>query len=108
VLRGINFAFDSAQIGAEAEPVLDVAAQELRDNPDVRVEVAGHTDSVGDEAYNEGLSQRRAAAVADYLAGKGIDRSRLDTAGYGESSPVADNSTADGRAQNRRVELNVR
>ena len=108
VLRGIGFDFDSARIKPEFEPVLDVAVQELRDSPDVRVEVAGHTDSTGDEAYNQGLSERRAASVVEYLVGKGIDRSRLEAAGYGESQPVADNANRDGRAQNRRVELKVK
>jgi OOP family OmpA-OmpF porin len=108
VLRGINFAFDSSKIEPEFEPVLDVAVQELRDNPTVNIEVAGHTDATGADDYNQGLSERRANSVVDYLVSKGIDRSRLSAAGYGESQPVADNSTRDGRAQNRRVELNVR
>jgi OOP family OmpA-OmpF porin len=108
VLRGINFAFDSARIEPEFEPVLDVAADELRANPDVRVEVAGHTDSTGADDYNQALSERRANSVVDYLVSKGIDRSRLEPAGSGESQPVADNGTPDGRAQNRRVELNVK
>jgi outer membrane protein OmpA-like peptidoglycan-associated protein len=108
VLRGINFDFDKAQIKPEFEPVLDVAVQELTDNPTVNVEVAGHTDAVGTDEYNQGLSERRSNSVVDYLVSKGIDRSRLSPVGYGEAQPVADNSTADGRAQNRRVELNVR
>jgi outer membrane protein OmpA-like peptidoglycan-associated protein len=74
----------------------------------VSVEVAGHTDATGTDEYNQGLSERRARSVVDYLVGKGIDRSRLDAVGRGESQPVADNGTRDGRAQNRRVELNVR
>jgi OOP family OmpA-OmpF porin len=69
--------------------------------------VGGHTDSVGTDAYNQGLSERRAMAVKDYLVGKGVDGSRLSSMGYGESSPVASNDTADGRALNRRVELNL-
>jgi OOP family OmpA-OmpF porin len=108
VLRGINFDFDSAQIKPEFEPVLDVAVQELQDNPTISVEVAGHTDSTGADEYNQGLSERRANSVVDYLVSKGVDRSRLSSVGHGESQPVADNSSADGRAQNRRVELNVR
>jgi OOP family OmpA-OmpF porin len=108
VLRGINFAFDSARIEPEFEPVLDVAVQELQANPTVSVEVAGHTDATGTDEYNQGLSERRARSVVDYLVSKGIDRSRLEAVGRGESQPVADNGTRDGRAQNRRVELNVR
>ena len=107
VLRGVNFAFDSAEITPESEVILDAAAESLKESPGVRVEVAGHTDSTGPEAYNEGLSKRRAQAVFDYLTSKGIDASRLDAVGYGETKPVADNGTRDGRAQNRRVELNV-
>lgn len=108
VLRGINFAFDSAKIEAEFEPVLDVAVDELNANPGVNVEVSGHTDATGPDAYNQGLSERRANSVVQYLVGKGISASRLQPAGYGESQPVADNATRDGRAQNRRVELNVK
>ena len=69
--------------------------------------VGGHTDSVGTDAYNQTLSERRAASVKDYLVGQGVDGSRLSTAGYGESNPIASNDTADGRALNRRVELNL-
>jgi OOP family OmpA-OmpF porin len=108
VLRGINFAFDSARIEPEFEPVLDVAVEELQNNPNISVEVSGHTDSTGTDEYNQGLSERRARSVVDYLVRKGIDRGRLEAVGHGESMPVADNATRDGRAQNRRVELNVR
>jgi OOP family OmpA-OmpF porin len=107
VLRGINFDFDKANIKPEAEPVLDAAAEVLKENPDVNVRVGGHTDSVGTDAYNQGLSERRAKAVQDYLAKHGVDASRLTAVGFGESQPVADNKTADGRAQNRRVTLDV-
>ena len=108
VLRGVNFAFDSARIEPEAEAILEVAVQVLKESPDIRVEVAGHTDSVGPAEYNQGLSERRAASVVDHLVGAGIDRSRLSSVGFGEERPVADNATRDGRAQNRRVELNVK
>lgn len=107
VLRGINFDFDKANIKPEAEGVLDAAAEVLKENPDVRVRVGGHTDSVGTDEYNQGLSERRAKAVRDYLASHGVDGSRLTAVGYGESQPVADNGTADGRAQNRRVALDT-
>jgi OOP family OmpA-OmpF porin len=106
VLRGINFKFDSAKIEPEFEPVLDVAVDELKSNPGVHVEVAGHTDSTGPDAYNQGLSERRAGSVVKYLVSKGVDAGRLTAVGHGESMPVADNATRDGRAQNRRVELN--
>lgn len=107
VLRGINFDFDKSNIKPEAEPVLDAAAEVLKENPDVRVRVGGHTDSVGADAYNQGLSERRANSVRDYLVSHGIDASRLTAVGFGESQPVADNGTADGRAQNRRVTLDT-
>ncbi|MCP4006375.1 MAG: OmpA family protein [bacterium] len=107
VLRGVNFAFDRADIRPDAQVILDAAAEVLSENPGVRVQIAGHTDSVGTEAYNQGLSERRAKSVQRYLVGKGISSGRLSSVGSGEANPVASNSTDDGRAQNRRVELNI-
>jgi OOP family OmpA-OmpF porin len=107
VLRGVNFEFDSAALSPEAQVILQAAVEALGDSPNTRIEVAGHTDSIGTEEYNQGLSERRAGSVADFLASNGIDQSRLSVVGYGETRPVADNATSDGRAQNRRVELNV-
>jgi outer membrane protein OmpA-like peptidoglycan-associated protein len=107
VLRGVNFDFDKATIRADARPVLDEAVRTLQEAGDIRVAVEGHTDSRGTDQYNQGLSIRRAQAVADYLTARGIARSRLQVDGYGESRPVASNDTDDGRAQNRRVELSV-
>ena len=107
VLRGINFKFDSAKIEPEFEPVLDVAVDELKANPDVRVEVAGHTDSVGSDEYNQALSERRAESVQAYLVSRGISPSRIEAVGFGETQPVASNDTAEGRANNRRVEIKV-
>ena len=107
VLRGINFDFDRATIKPEFEGVLDAAVEALKENPGVRVQVAGHTDSVGTDEYNQKLSERRAHAVLDYLSSHGIDGSRLSAVGFGEKNSVADNATADGRSQNRRVELNI-
>jgi outer membrane protein OmpA-like peptidoglycan-associated protein len=107
VLRGINFDFDKSDIKPEFEGVLDAGVEALNENPDTTVQVAGYTDSVGTDEYNQGLSERRANAVRDYFVSKGIDASRLTAVGFGETNPVADNGTADGRAQNRRVELNV-
>ena len=71
--------------------------------PTARGEIEGHTDSVGSEAYNKKLSERRADSVKSYVVGQGVEISRLSTKGFGESQPVADNGTAEGRAQNRRV-----
>jgi OmpA-OmpF porin, OOP family len=107
VLRGINFDFDKATIKPEFEGVLDAGVEALKENPGVRVQVAGYTDGVGTDEYNQGLSERRANAVLDYLSSHGIEASRLSSVGNGEGNPVADNATADGRAQNRRVELNI-
>ena len=107
ILRGVNFDFDSAELRPEARVTLEAAVEALKENRDSRVQVAGHTDSTGPEVYNQGLSERRAKSVADYLADNGISASRLQIVGFGEGSPVADNGTRDGRAQNRRVELNV-
>lgn len=108
VLRGVNFAHDSAEIDASSAVVLDVAAETLRSNPGVSVGVEGHTDSTGSDAYNQDLSQRRAASVRDYLAKAGVSSARLETSGYGEARPVASNASEDGRRMNRRVELQIR
>lgn len=105
VLRGVNFDFDKSNIRPDARPILDEAARSLKDNPDLRVQVQGYTDSVGTDQYNQRLSVRRAQAVKDYLVSKGVASSRLQVKGFGESNPVASNDTAEGRAQNRRVEL---
>jgi len=105
VLQDVNFEFDSATLTSRAEQILDGVAEKLRANENVRVRLEGYTDSIGTESYNEDLSQRRADSVADYLAGQGIDPERMRTIGYGEAQPIATNETAEGRAQNRRVEL---
>ncbi len=101
----VNFAFDSAKLTADSYSTLDDAVATLNRHKNVMIEVAGHTDSKGDESYNLGLSDRRAAAVRDYLISKGIEADRMTSAGYGESRPIATNATDAGRAQNRRTEL---
>jgi OOP family OmpA-OmpF porin len=108
VLRGVNFAFDSAEIDSASGVVLDVAAEQLRGCPNVMVSVEGHTDSIGTDAYNMGLSDRRASAVLGALVDRGVSGSRLTAVGYGESQPIASNETDEGRALNRRVELKTR
>jgi outer membrane protein OmpA-like peptidoglycan-associated protein len=105
VLRGVHFDFDKARIRPDAMPILDEAAQILSSHPNVTVDVNGYCDAIGGYRYNLRLSQRRANAVARYLEGKGIAASRLVTHGYGKTHFVATNRTAEGRAQNRRVEL---
>jgi OOP family OmpA-OmpF porin len=113
-LKGVNFDFDKSTLRPDAVAILNEAIEILKRYPDLKVEVAGHTDSIGTDAYNQGLSERRAKAVYDYLTGNGIDASRLvGPNGYGESRPIAPNTNPDGsdnpegRAQNRRTELNV-
>lgn len=104
-LEGVNFDNDSSNLRPESLTVLDKAAETLRAWGDVKVEVAGHTDSVSSDEYNLDLSQRRAETVRAYLIDKGIAADRLTAKGYGESQPVADNKTEAGRFKNRRVEL---
>ena len=89
----------------ESEGIIAAIADILRQCPGASFEVSGHTDSQGDDQYNQGLSERRAQAVADYLVSHGANAGNLTVKGYGESHPVADNGTEGGRAANRRVEL---
>lgn len=104
----LNFAFDSAELDASARAALDAAVTVIRDHRDLKMDVVGHTDSSGPEAYNQRLSERRAQAAVDYLVSKGVDRDQLRAVGRGEAQPVADNDSRDGRARNRRVELVIR
>ena len=104
---GVTFAVDSTTITPSFQATLDKIANSLVQYPNSLVDVMGHTDSTGSDAYNEDLSKRRADAVADYLAMRGVSRARLATIGYGERYPVADNSTEEGRARNRRVEIKI-
>jgi len=103
----ITFAFNDASLQPQFYPVLDEVARTLTEYNQTVVEVAGHTDSVGSDAYNQELSVRRANAVAAYLQSHGVMQQRLITVGAGESRPVASNDTEDGRAQNRRVEITL-
>jgi len=103
----ITFATDSANIADDFFPVLNSVALILKEYNRTLVVVGGHTDSDGSEQYNKSLSQNRAAAVTVYLATQGVDTIRLETVGFGESQPIADNSTAEGKQANRRVELTL-
>lgn len=107
VLRGVNFDFDKSNIRPDARPILNEAITILQAEPQIDITVDGYTDSIGTDAYNQKLSERRASSVARYLQEGGVAASRMKAIGHGESDPVASNDTADGRAQNRRVELNV-
>jgi outer membrane protein OmpA-like peptidoglycan-associated protein len=105
VLRGVHFDFDRYNIRPDAMPILDEAAEILSKHPDVTVDVNGYCDIIGSYRYNIRLSDRRSASVARYLESKGISSTHLVTHGYGKTHFVATNRTAEGRAQNRRVEL---
>jgi OOP family OmpA-OmpF porin len=105
VLRDVTFETGRASLRPESFTVLDQVAASLVANRDIRIEIAGHTDNVGAEASNLELSQARADAVLTYLTSKGVAPERMVAKGYGEWLPVAPNTTAQGRAQNRRVEL---
>ena len=102
---GILYATNSSTLNANSRTSLDKFANSLRNNPDTDVKIYGHTDSSGSDAINNPLSQRRAESVYNYLISKGISGSRLEAQGFGSSQPVADNNTAAGKSQNRRVEV---
>lgn len=106
-LRGVNFEVNTAQLTPGSRTQLDEVADTLRRYPEMKIEIAGHTDSSGNAAYNQTLSQRRAEAVRDYLVDEGIAADRLQAKGYGEDKPIADNATRAGRERNRRVELEI-
>jgi OOP family OmpA-OmpF porin len=107
VLKGVTFATNSATLTPQSMVILDETAAALARNPDLRAEVAGHTDSTGSAARNRVLSQQRAESVVRYLVSKGVNPANLTARGYGPDQPVADNRTAQGRSQNRRVELRI-
>jgi OOP family OmpA-OmpF porin len=101
----VNFATDEADILPESMPQVEQVLQLLRDNPELRLSINGHTDDSGDPAHNQALSEARAAAVVTALTSEGIGATRLQAQGFGQTQAVADNATAAGKAKNRRVEL---
>ena len=103
--EAVLFDFGSAELRPEAEAALAGVVEVFRQQPRAQAEVAGHTDSVGSAAFNQSLSQQRAAAVVDWLVAHGISRDRLHPVGYGATRPVAGNATDDDRRRNRRVEV---
>ncbi len=107
IIPGIQFDTDSAMIKSMYYPTLNEVISVLGANPEIKLEIQGHTDDQGDDGYNMGLSQRRAESVQAYLISNGVESSRLKAVGYGESSPVDTNATTQGRAQNRRIELRL-
>jgi OOP family OmpA-OmpF porin len=105
VIRGVKFDTDKSDIKPVHYPILDQVVDVLRKNPSLKIEIQGHTDNVGRAKYNQRLSERRALAVMEYLIRKGVGGERLNAVGYGLERPIASNSTQEGQAQNRRVEL---
>lgn len=107
ILRDLQFASDSSVLTDGAQVRLAPLASFLSKQPDARIQIAGHTDSQGSDSYNQDLSARRAGSVGSYLISTGVDASRIDSIGFGESVPVSSNTTAAGRAINRRVEVTI-
>ncbi|MBK7703356.1 MAG: OmpA family protein [bacterium] len=105
--NAILFDYDSSALKTASQDQLTEVADVLSRYPDTDILVLGHTDSTGSDDYNQSLSERRASAVRGFLMGAGVASSRITARGYGETAPVADNGSESGRAQNRRVELNV-
>lgn len=107
VLQNVFFETGSAELLPTSEPELNKLLWTLRKNTQLQIEIRGHTDNVGDEKENQALSEARAKAVYQYLTGRGIEAARLSYKGYGETQPIADNNTPEGRRQNRRTEFSV-
>ena len=103
----ITFAFDSSNLQPQFYPTLNNVAETLNEYNQTVIEVAGHTDSVGTDSYNQTLSVQRAQSVANYLSGRGVMQQRMIVTGAGETRPIASNDTEAGRAQNRRVEITI-
>ena len=106
-LKNIFFETNRYDIKPESEPELNEVVQLMKDNPTLRIQISGHTDNSGKPADNRTLSENRAKAVTNYLITRGVAPGRLSAKGFGETQPVADNATPEGRARNRRTELTV-
>lgn len=106
-LHGVTFEFDSATLTSDSHAVLTAVAQDVKRYPNLKLELQGHTDSVGNDAYNLRLSEQRAQSVREFLIAAGVNPQQLSAKGYGETQPTASNATADGRAENRRVDMQV-
>lgn len=104
----MKFEFDSDKLKNESKPILDKVYKMLKADGDLRIQINGHTDSIGTDKYNQNLSERRAKSAANYLVNKGISRYRITCTGYGEDYPIDTNATEQGRARNRRVEIEFR
>ncbi|WP_164118339.1 OmpA family protein [Sphingorhabdus sp. Alg239-R122] len=103
----VTFGVDSSAIQPNFQSTLAEVAGTLKEYEKTYIDVYGHTDSTGSDSYNQGLSERRAGSVASYLTGQGVQSARLATQGFGESQPIATNTTEEGRAANRRVEIRI-
>ncbi|MBL7849362.1 MAG: OmpA family protein [Cyclobacteriaceae bacterium] len=101
----INFETAKSEIRTDSKPIIDQIAAMLKQNPDLNVSIEGHTDNVGTEKSNQALSESRAKSVVDALIVQGINKNRLKAKGWGQSKPIADNTTEEGKAKNRRVEI---
>jgi len=107
VLKNVNFESNSSELTSGSSESLDKAVDAMNKYPGLRIEIQAHTDNMGDAAYNQSLSEQRAESVRNYMVDKGIAADRMQAKGYGESQPIADNDTREGRAKNRRVELKI-
>jgi OOP family OmpA-OmpF porin len=107
VLKNVQFESNSSELTAGSSEALDKAVAEMDKYEHLRIEIQAHTDNTGDAGYNQSLSRKRAESVRDYMVHKGIAADRMEVKGYGESKPIADNNTREGRAANRRVELKI-
>jgi OOP family OmpA-OmpF porin len=106
-LDDVLFDFDKSNVKPEAAAILDRLVAFMNENKDKKASLSGHTDSIGTDAYNQRLSERRVNSVRDYVVKKGVDSTRVSGQGFGESKPIADNKTKEGRAKNRRTEIKV-
>jgi len=107
VLKNVQFESNSSDLTAGSSESLDKVVNAMNEYDQLRIEIQAHTDNMGEAAYNLSLSEKRANSVRDYLIAKGVAANRMEVKGYGETQPIADNSTRDGRATNRRVELKI-
>jgi outer membrane protein OmpA-like peptidoglycan-associated protein len=107
ILDDVLFDFDKSTIKPEAAKILDRLVVFMNENKAKKVSLSGHTDSIGTQAYNQRLSERRMNSVKNYIVKKGVEPGRVSGQGFGETKPIADNKTKEGRAKNRRVEVNV-
>jgi len=107
ILDDVLFDFDKSTVKPEAAAILDRLVGFMNENKSAKVSLSGYTDNVGTEAYNLKLSERRWMSSKDYLVKKGVDSGRVSGQGFGETKPIADNKTKEGRAKNRRVEIKV-